>query len=382
MSKHKKGNFTRINPPYVNSSKIHDRDGDLDLIRMFAMLWVILVHCIFWMGLWDSGTALTLRSFILFEMPLFFFVTGAVLYKSKTNFKKFYLRRFQRILIPYWVYAILCVLLNIILVVFLQGDYLDVGALIFSWILPIDQYISYVPYLTGALWFIPIYLLVILFFPLLKYMRGKIESTFPRNGWVSWLPLIVPVLIIMLLDVTNANFAGISYFRETVFYLFWVYLGTFYDSIKDLSRRRVVFALIIVAMSALLICLFGQLGLYSYYMQNNKFPPNIMFVLFSICAMVMLYLLKDILLKGFKILLQTPLKIVLNEFKNHCYSVYLYQTFAFCALYLIMHIFILPICNITSPYLLLIVYLVITIPLCAFFGKVFGIIEKIQFINR
>ena len=49
------------------------RDETIDLLRGTAMLWVILVHVLYWGDFFSSPFINLLKSFCLFEMPLFFF---------------------------------------------------------------------------------------------------------------------------------------------------------------------------------------------------------------------------------------------------------------------------------------------------------------------
>lgn len=49
-----------------------NRDKTIDRLRDFAMLWVIVVHVLYWGDFFISGYVNLLKSFCLFEMPLFF----------------------------------------------------------------------------------------------------------------------------------------------------------------------------------------------------------------------------------------------------------------------------------------------------------------------
>ena len=49
------------------------RDKTIDRLRGFAMFWVIVVHVLYWGSFFNNGYVNLLKSFCLFEMPLFFF---------------------------------------------------------------------------------------------------------------------------------------------------------------------------------------------------------------------------------------------------------------------------------------------------------------------
>ncbi|MDR2511322.1 MAG: acyltransferase [Bacteroidales bacterium] len=67
------------------------RNEKLDIFRGLAMIWVILTHCLYWLGYFSS-----IKSFLLIEMPLFFFISGASNGMSnKKSLKGFYTNRFE-----------------------------------------------------------------------------------------------------------------------------------------------------------------------------------------------------------------------------------------------------------------------------------------------
>ncbi|MDO5138386.1 MAG: acyltransferase family protein, partial [Oscillospiraceae bacterium] len=73
------------------------------------MIWVIVVHTLYWGNFSSDSSFNLIKSFFLFEMPLFFFVTGASnSFSRSTGYYRFVFRRYKRILIPYWVFALIC----------------------------------------------------------------------------------------------------------------------------------------------------------------------------------------------------------------------------------------------------------------------------------
>ena len=92
------------------------RDTNLDTFRGFAMMYVIFIHCLYWLYLFHNANSITyIKSFFLIEMPLLFFITGASNSMGrKKSLLTFYISRFQRILIPYWIYCIICTILIVL----------------------------------------------------------------------------------------------------------------------------------------------------------------------------------------------------------------------------------------------------------------------------
>lgn len=347
------------------------RDKTIDRLRGFAMLWVIVVHVLYWGFFFTNGHANLLKSFFLFEMPLFFFITGASNSFSKiSGYFGFVIKRFQRILIPYWVFALICAFLSI-------GkfgtegslDFFTVIKVLLSWLIPVDRQITSVPYLTWALWFVPVYLCVVLILPLLKLMRdsrGKIAFGF---------------LLLGIFGVTCMLKLG--WFQNVAFYSFWTYVGLFYRDIKTLveQKRTGIYFLGVAAAGAAAIVVLYLLG-QSLDMQSNKFPPNMIFLVFSIMMMALImwgipYLDRFI---GW---LETN-KIfggIFNLFSTRSMTIFLYQVYAFTLTIRLTNMLISG-NGIGWSIAKSVLCLTITIPVCALLAVIFGKVEKLELRRR
>ena len=81
------------------------RDKTLDYLRGLAIIQVVLVHVLYWLNIFNEGFLAIAKSFLLFEMPIFFFVTGAVNGLGKLhNHKIFCFKRIKSLMIPYYIY--------------------------------------------------------------------------------------------------------------------------------------------------------------------------------------------------------------------------------------------------------------------------------------
>ena len=340
------------------------RDIIVDRLRGFAMFWVIVVHVLYWADFFTDPYINLLKSFCLFEMPLFFFVTGASHSFRKINgYFRFIGRRFQRILIPYWIFAVICALLSIgKLGINGDMDFLTGVKIFLSWMIPVNRQITPVPYLTWALWFVPVYLCVITILPVLKQMKDsarKIEFAFLLTG-------------IFVLTC----FLKMGWVQNVAFYSFWTYVGLFYRDIKAAAeqkntRRYFLYSATAGAAAVCILYLAGQ----TLNMQVNKFPPNIMFLVFSITMMSLILLLIPILENsagGGKLSAK-----IFNLFSTRSMTIFLYQVFAF---------------NLTIPLANMLVHgggviasiiksvfcLATTLPICAGFAAILGRIEKLE----
>ena len=343
------------------------RDKTIDRLRGFAMIWVIVVHVLYWGHFFTNGYVNLFKSFCLFEMPLFFFVTGAGNSFSKINgYFNFVRKRFQRILIPYWVFAIICAILSIVKYK-TEGnmDFLTAIKVLLSWLVPIDRQKTSVSYLTWALWFVPVYLCVVLIIPLLKKMKDsgrKIECAF----------LLLGIFV-------AACLLGAGWLQHVAFYSFWTYVGLFYSDIKSAAEQKRTgkyFLLIAVAGMAATCLLFltGQL----LNMQYNKFPPNIMFLAFSITMMSLIIFAIPYFDRFIGWVEKGKLSgYIFNLFATRSMTIFLYQVFAFNITIRLTDMLI-PGSGMITSVAKSVFCLAVTIPICAVLAAIFGRIEKLE----
>ena len=147
-----------------------NRDKTLDYLRGLAIIQVVFVHILYWLGIFGTGFLTIAKSFMLFEMPIFFFVTGAVNgLGKKQKYKSFCFKRIKGLLIPYYVYSAICIVISIIYYLLYNELTIKLTVkLIITWIIPLDHQMMPLPYFTWAIWFVPVYILSIILFPVIK----------------------------------------------------------------------------------------------------------------------------------------------------------------------------------------------------------------------
>ena len=215
-------------------------------------------------------------------MPVLFFVTGASnSMKPISSWRRFITLRWTRMLFSYWIYAAMCVVLST--AAYLYGTFgtadtsiTHILKIFVSWILPVDRQISHVSYLTYALWFVPVYLIVILLIPVFQLLKKK-------NKWLTGIGLVSLSLL--------ADAFSLGWIQNIFFYGVWTYFGLFYREILDAMKvrryRRYSLGLVFALFSILAIMAVCGISL---NMQKNKFPPNSPFFIYS-TAMVLLVLI-------------------------------------------------------------------------------------------
>ena len=85
-----------------------ERDKQLDLYRGLSMIYVVcFIHVIYWLKIGSEP----FMSIMLFEMPLIFFISGASLSfnKGHRSLTKTIWSRIKRVVLPYYIYAVIMV---------------------------------------------------------------------------------------------------------------------------------------------------------------------------------------------------------------------------------------------------------------------------------
>lgn len=341
-----------------------ERDEDLDIIRAIAIIWVIAIHCMFWLGLFSSPTQQIIKSLFLIEMPLFFFVAGASNFLSvNKGLCEFWYKRIKRIIVPYWAYA----LISLVLIIDQSGHK---PGLVLSWLNPFYGAISgegKLQYLTWALWFIPVYLLCMFFYPILK----KYYLAFDKHKTIQILPLILLVFLLVMKE-----FYGwvIPQYR-VILYLVFTYLGMYYNTLRNKKIIKVAGAVVFGGIAFV----FWKLGLYSINMLVNKDSANLMFLTYGLFAISIFFLaypkIKKLILCFER---WSIFSTIFNQYKKSGYTIYLFHPLAFAAIPFILDYFGVYYYFPKVPSVILAsIYFVLVIIISAFIGKILGKIEKI-----
>ena len=297
-----------------------ERDPFLDALRTLGALWVLGVHVLYWTGIFPVPPYSVAKSFFLLEMPLFFFLSGAGLgLAAPEPYGRFVGKRFRRILVPYWCYALACVALDAVLRAARGGfSWAALGKTALAWVLPLGGETSSLPYVTDALWYVPAYLLCMLLFPLLARCRR-----YPA-----------PVLGTLAAAVGVCGALGWYWPQTGAFYCLWLFAGLQYPALRrryiDRRDRRWELCLA-AALGTAAMLLLHRLG-FGWDMQENKFPPNLQFLAFSLAAMSLLGLALPWLLRLLRRLRRSrALAWLLDRLGRYGLTVFLWQSWAFWA---------------------------------------------------
>ncbi len=187
------------------------RDKQLDNYRALVMIHMVcVIHVIYWLGIFFP-----MQSFTLFAMSSVFFISGAAMkYSHPKSTASLLLNRFKRVLLPYYIYAGLCVCLLICvcfipkLSVFTKFSILhysikDFLELIFVQGVPGIKMVYHI-------WFIIPYLIITCSFNFQKQFINK-------YSWKYVLINILVIAVLYFLKVYDVDYKSFTYI-QSVFY--------------------------------------------------------------------------------------------------------------------------------------------------------------------
>lgn len=253
------------------------RNSGLDVSRGILMMYIIvIIHGVFYLKFLPRPYSTVL----LLEMPLIFLISGYAFALSNPNNTfsvAYYLRylktRMLRIMLPYLIYAFACACL----VMIFSSDFNRLNTL-WLWLNPITHGKGATYYwLNQHLWFVPSFLVVTL---LLPFFNLHVIKKIPTN-----LSILVLCLIFVLFSFYMSRFAA-----SPSFYLLWAFVGFKLGAGANFSDKKRMLAVFATVITLLLNFIVFDIDL---DMQNNKFPPNLTFFVFSIFWVALLLLAAD-----------------------------------------------------------------------------------------
>lgn len=258
------------------------RNISVDIARGSLIFYIItIVHGLFWLQL----IPVPIAAMLLFEMPIIFIISGYAyrLYQEQSSqnataslkhYGAYIFSRWSRILLPYFAYAICCIILCVTYGTLKNANW-PMQDIALSWLNPFEGGKDFTfSMLNWHLWFIPPFLIVTALLP------AASNLTIPFH-LPLWMIALIGGLIVFLLPITG------ELLQYGLFYLVWAvfgyHLAKSHFSVKDYGLT--LFAALVSIIGALII----YPDIVTLNMQRNKFPPNSIFYLFSViwvCAIL------------------------------------------------------------------------------------------------
>lgn len=300
------------------------RDVGLDVARGLLMAWIVtVIHGIFWLGVFPREPG----SWLLFEMPPVFAITGAAYFlgegakHSKLTFSGYFdflLRRGVRIYIPYLAYVAAAALL--VTVVKWDGGLSTEQALarVWSWLNAVTRGAGHTwGMLSWHLWFVAPFMIVTALMPLI------VVRNLPSFVRPWWLFVGAAIAVLGLAQISFPPPLDDQLIKNTAFYALWAVFG-FMLAAAPTRWGIADYALVLLLATGAMAAAAGlQPQAVTLDMQHNKFPPNAVFFLFS-CAWMAVFLIAGRLIskEWIEAIGRSP---VVKPFISAGYSIYLWQ---------------------------------------------------------
>ena len=266
---------------------------------------VCIIHLVYWLGFGEEP----LKSLILIEMPIIFFISGASLSQSKSNkgFTETLKNRTKRVILPYYIYA--AAMLAIIAILTLCGNpfgmditaysYRDIAKVLLCMDIPQSRYCWHI-------WFIQPYMILSCTFFIHQKILQRVNST---------LYLAINILLFILVQALTENQLTRHIFCYNIFML----AGYIYY--KRINKRKILS--ILSATLVYLIVTTCIAGVSFTPMQSHKFPADVVFLCYTTFALCILSLLLSYI--------KLPSKRILAIWNQRGYTIYLYQNIVYFA---------------------------------------------------
>jgi peptidoglycan/LPS O-acetylase OafA/YrhL len=276
--------------PTMSPKTKSERNQGIDVARGLLMFYIVfIIHGFFWLNLVPE----MIRSNVLFEMSLVFIISGYAFNLAESNKKakaqpvgfkaylKFMLARLSRILLPYFAYAMACIL---ICFVHSQSDSKStwqLSQIVADWLNPFADRSRYkINFIDWHLWFIPPFLLITAVLPFTTKLKLSIHAPL-------WLIMLGATIAVYLLSL--CNFSESALLKSVFFYLLWAIFGYHIATVGINAYKADYLKIAIISIAGLLIIFSLNADSRILIMQHNKFPPNAVYFLFN-CIWVTFFL--------------------------------------------------------------------------------------------
>ena len=255
------------------------RDQSLDFLRGLAALNIILIHTVFWSG--ENYVPQRVQTLsLLLDVPFFFFLSGWAadyvrsLKKTLLSLVNIYLKY----LVFFCMYILLLLLLRAV-----RGWEAGLSAsnLLGNLVFQVETG-TMLPVVMGSIWFMPVYFTVVPVGGLILWLVRRISGGDERKVSLWTAGALGVTFLLLSLTWTGVQIPLLS--QTNLFHLFFYLLGF-------LCRRASIprfawMAGLGIADAALLILVGRRLELPFLIMQDMKFPPNVIYFLYSLPAVI------------------------------------------------------------------------------------------------
>jgi len=268
------------NKKATNESNKKQRNYYIDILKGIAIISVVFIHTAF-----HSGNAYVPKWFsnftVLFEVPMFFFLAGWSYSYSKSN--KNYVKSLLITQIKYTVFmALLYIVIKIMNYMQLTENTMSLTQLIKN---IFHTYTDTGPFVGVyySLWFFRVYFFVSLI--------GAMLITLVKTNIKKYI-IIVCLICMLLVTFLTPSIGKIDIGIELSYFFFYMFFYILGNELKDKQLNVIPFILLSIFTIVSLICINKLTDINVLQIEGNKFPPNFVFLLWSLFGVYIVTFLK------------------------------------------------------------------------------------------
>jgi peptidoglycan/LPS O-acetylase OafA/YrhL len=249
----------------------NNRDVRIDILRAIAIICIIIAH-----SEPESGLVYQLRNF---DVVLMVFLLGISFSISTGNKKieyyQYVLKRFNRLIIPTWIFLIIFLLVFFVISLLRHEIYYFDHRMIISSFLLLGG--------IGYVWIMRVFFIIALICPFVLKLSNKVESNivFLVGFLISWL------IYLLLLFFDKHLFGNLEYiYRNFILYgVGYGLIAAFGIRFKRFSNQQIIGVTICVLLVLIGFCLFYHFA----PTQKFKYPPSIYYLSYGLLVSLILY---------------------------------------------------------------------------------------------
>lgn len=226
-----------------------------------------------------------------FHVPLFFFLSGCMSnYDNETNIFRFVWKKFKRIMIPFYIFAIVSIVINTIVN---NSEISDIKELL----LVVGKGCTRNTFFAGALWFLSCLFVMEIIFKIIKLTKFKIIIFF-----ISMIFFLISEFLITPVPIVKPhwiyNLDSMMYY--IIFYAIGYCIYPLILKLFDLNTlcKKTIFIILLIISTIYMACLFEGVSI-CYRLSVNHFTNIIIEVIQPLIAILFVTIISK-LLEGVK----------------------------------------------------------------------------------
>ncbi len=295
----------------------------LAYLRALAILGIVLGHV---GGFWFFKPY---SSYLFVIVSFFFFLSGAVSFysfKRARNIFVYYKKRIIKLIVPYYMLCILCLLVYISLNK--ELPYFNLFKFL-AW-LQIRPSDNMMPFPVGQIWFLHSLFFIILFSPLYFYL---VDNDSIVLYFILAFCFSLTILVLYMKHLCHYFIIFHNHLYKSLAYSYFYILGILYFMPYSKIRSNIYLIIAIVVNLTLIIYMLLFLKV-NPDIDAHNFPPDVYYFLVSTFSLSVVLLFQNRIYKLFNHI--NIIDKILKFFHRHTYSIYLLHTFS---IYIVERVF-------------------------------------------